>query len=193
MISVLTVIAILSGGIIGFLERITREPIEYQKLKFVKGPAVVAVLSGYTNDPIKDYKKDVSLEEKDHQAILKSLFPATKAGKCFAVAFEVTGQGYHGSLGIMLGIDLQTGRLTGMRVITHTETPGLGARVVEPPFYRQFEGQGIQSVALSGQGGKITAVSGATLSSRGVVEAVRKGLELFDLNKEKIRKAVCRG
>jgi electron transport complex protein RnfG len=193
MIIVLTAIAIVSGTILGFLERVTKEPIEYQKLKFVKGPAVLAVLSGYTNDPIKSYKKDVPLEEKDHQVVRESIFPAEKDGKCFAVAFEVRGQGYHGTLGIMIGIDLKTGKLTGMRVTTHTETPGLGARIVEPSFYTQFSGQGIQGMALSSKGGKINAVSGASISSRGAVEAVRKGLELFQLNKEKIVKAVCRG
>lgn len=190
MIVVLTVIATVMGATLSLVESVTRKPIEYSKLKFVKGPAVLSVLTNYDNDPILDYKKDVTLEEKGEGKITKSLFPAKKNGKSFAVAFEVTGEGYHGPLGIMIGIDLKTGHLTGMRVITHSETPGLGARAVEPGFYKQFSTLGIKDVALSGKGGKINAISGATMTSNGVIDAVRKGLELFARDKDRILGAV---
>jgi electron transport complex protein RnfG len=193
MLIVLTVISILSGGSLSFLERVTREPIEYQKLKFVKGPAVLAVFSDYDNDPIKDYQKDVILDETKNPAIKKSIFPAKKKGECFAVAFEITGEGYHGSLGIMIGVELATGRLTGMRVMTHTETPGLGARAVEPAFYEQFSGVEMQEVGLSQKGGKIDGISGATITSQGVVKAVEDGLALFLRSQDQIRKAVGSG
>ncbi len=191
MIIVLTAISIVSGGSLAFLERITKTPIEYQKLKFVKGPAVLAVLSGYDNDPIKDYRKDVVFEEKDGAVIRKSIFPAKRRGKCFAVAFEVTGQGFGGPIGVMMGVDLKTGHLTGERVTTHSETPGLGARAVEPQFYKQFAGLAPGEVAMSDKGGKINAISGATTTTRGVLNAVRKGLELYSRNKDKIIEA-CR-
>ncbi len=193
MLVVLTVISVISGGLLAFLERTTREPIEYQKLKFVKGPAVLAVFSGYDNDPIKDYRKDVLLEKKEDASIRKNIFPARKDGKVFAVAFEVTGEGYHGPLGIMIGIEIKSGRLTGMRVMIHTETPGLGARAIEPGFYKQFSGMEIEDVALSGKGGKINAISGATITSRGVADAVRKGLELFARTRDEIKSALKAG
>ena len=185
MIVVLTIIAAVMGTALSLVERITREPIEYSKLRFVKGPAVLSVFTDYDNDPIKDFKKDLMLD----QNITKSIFPAKKGGKCFAIAFEVTGEGYGGSLGIMIGIDLKSGDLTGMRVMTHSETPGLGARATEPAFYKQFSGLGIQDVALSDEGGKINAISGASITSQGVVEAIKEGLSLFDRNREKIMSA----
>jgi electron transport complex protein RnfG len=193
MIIVLTAIAVFSGGALGFLDRITQGPIEYQRLKFVKGPAVLAVFSGFDNDPVKDYKKDVALVEKPDLVVKKSIFPAKKDGKCFAVAFQVEGQGYHGQMGIMMGIDVKTDHLTGIRIMTHTETPGLGARVTEPSFYDQFSGLGVGGVALTTKGGKIDAVSGASISSQGVVDAVKTGLALFERNKEKILKTVQAG
>ncbi|MBL7174824.1 MAG: RnfABCDGE type electron transport complex subunit G [Desulfobacteraceae bacterium] len=182
MIIVLTIIATVMGTALSLVESITREPIEYSRLRFVKGPAVLSVFTDYDNDPIKDFKKDVMLGED----ITKSIFPAKKGDKYFAIAFEVTGEGYGGSLGIMIGIDLKSGDLTGLRVITHTETPGLGARVTEPTFYEQFSGLTITDIALSDKGGKVNAISGASISSQGVVEAVKEGLALFDSNKEKI-------
>ncbi|MCJ7594894.1 MAG: RnfABCDGE type electron transport complex subunit G [Desulfobacterales bacterium] len=170
------------GTTLSLIESITREPIEYSKLKLVKGPAILSILTDYDNDPIKDFKKDVQFEKE----ISKSIFPAKKNGKCFAIAFEVTGTGYHGPMGIMMGVDIKSGNLIAMRVMTHTETPGLGARSVEPSFYNQFSDLEIDDVALSDQGGKINAISGATVTSQGVIETVKKGLELFARNKDKI-------
>jgi len=193
MIVVLTVISTVMGATLSLVESITREPIKFSKIKFVKGPAVVAVLPECENDPIQDYKEGVVLEEKAGQKIIKSIFPARKNGKCVAVAFEVTGQGFHGPLGIMIGVDLKTGKLTGMRVMTHTETPGLGARATEPAFYKQFSGLGIKDVVLSDQGGKVDAITGATITSQGVLGAVKAGLQLFSRSKDKIMGAVGAG
>lgn len=186
MIVVLTVIATAMGTTLSVVESITRKPIEYSKLKFVKGPAVLSVLTGYDNDPIQDYRKDVILEETAEGKIIKSLFPAKKNGKTIAVAFEVEGAGYGGPIGIMVGVDLKTGRLTGMRVMTHSETPGLGAKSTEPVFYEQFAGLGTEDAALEPKGGKINAISGATMTSTGVASAVKEALELFGRTKEKI-------
>jgi electron transport complex protein RnfG len=90
----------------------------------------------------------------------------------------------------MIGVDLKTGHLTGMRVMTHIETPGLGARSTESAFYEQFSGLETKDIALSDKGGKINAITGATNTSTGVVEAVKKGLELFARTKDKIVNAV---
>lgn len=190
MILVLTVIALVMGSILSFLKTVLDEPIEYARLKFVKGPAVMAVFSGYDNDPLKDVKKGVPLKQPAGPEVLKSLFPARKDGKCFAVAFEVTGKGYGGLISIMMGVDLKTGLLTGIRVMTHSETPGLGARATEPSFYKQFTNLAPKDVALASKGGKINAISGATNTSKGVVEAVQKGLELFARSKDRITRAV---
>jgi electron transport complex protein RnfG len=193
MLIVLTVIATVSGSGLAVLERMTRESIEYQKLKLVKGPAVLAILSGYDNNPVKDVEKDVLLQESEDQLVRKSLFPARKEGKPFAVAFEMTGQGYGGKLEVMIGIDLASGKLLGMRVTTHSETPGLGARSTDAQFYEQFSGLTPEEVELASKGGTIDAISGATVTSTGVVRAVREGLELFSQSKGKIAAALQSG
>jgi electron transport complex protein RnfG len=193
MLIVLTAISVISGSSLAFLERITREPINYQKLKFVKGPAVTAVLEGCENDPVKDYKKDILFQKDGDKEIRKSVFPAIKNGDLFALAFEVTGKGYHGPIDIMIGINISTGKLTGIRVMTHTETPGLGARAAEPEFYEQFSGKGIKETALSSKGGAVDAISGATMTSTGVSDAIRKGMELFEDSREAILKEITSG
>jgi electron transport complex protein RnfG len=190
MVVVLTVIATVMGSILSFMKSYLNEQIEYSTIKFVKGPAVLAVITGYDNDPLRDVSKGVVLEEKGDSSVVKAIFPAKKNGKPFAIAFEVTGKGYGGLIGIMIGVDLKTGHLTGMRVMTHVETPGLGARSTEPAFYEQFSGLEPKDVAMSAKGGKINAISGATSTSTGVVQAVKEGLELFNRTKDEIINAL---
>jgi electron transport complex protein RnfG len=63
--------------------------------------------------------------------------------------------------------------------MTHTETPGLGARIVEPEFTDQFAGLDLETTKLSAEGGKVDALSGATFSTVGVITAVGAALEQF--------------
>ena len=190
MLVVLTAISVVSGSSLAFLEHITREPITYQKLKYVKGPAVEAVLKGSENDPIKEHKEEILFQKDGNEEIRKTVFPAMKDGKLFALAFEVRAKGYHGPIDIMMGINVVTGKLTDIRIMSHSETPGLGARAAEPEFYEQFSGMDMAQTALSDEGGNINAVTGATITSTGVSEAVRKGMELFEKLKEDILEEV---
>jgi electron transport complex protein RnfG len=68
--------------------------------------------------------------------------------------------------------------------MTHTETPGLGARIVEPSFTDQFAGLDADTTKLSAEGGKVDALSGATSSTVGVVTAVTEALKEFPKIKE---------
>lgn len=79
------------------------------------------------------------------------------------------------------------GTITGISIMRHSETPGLGARVVEPAFTNQFAGMKLSGqLNLSARGGKIDGVSGASFSSQGVVSAVRKALQLFPKVKKEV-------
>ncbi|MCK4613448.1 MAG: FMN-binding protein, partial [Thermoplasmata archaeon] len=71
--------------------------------------------------------------------------------------------------------------LRGISIISHSETPGLGEKIVEASFLEQFEGIGVNDVRLTKDDGGIDAISGATISSSAVVEAV------YDHAKEKAR------
>jgi electron transport complex protein RnfG len=78
----------------------------------------------------------------------------------------------------MIGVN-PDGTLTGISIMTHIETPGLGARIVEPEFTDQFAGLDLETTKLSAEGGKVDALSGATFSTVGVIAAVSAALEQF--------------
>lgn len=87
-------------------------------------------------------------------------------------AFLAVGKGYGGLIDILVGLENET-TIKGVTIVSHLESPGLGARITESVFTDQFVGVNIADVALRQKGGEIDAITGATISSRAVVEAIR--------------------
>jgi len=107
-----------------------------------------------------------------------------------AVAFEVTGQGYAGPIRVLLGIGAD-GRILGARVLAHAETPGLGDKieVARNDWILSFDGRSLKDPAPDGwavkkDGGIYDQFSGATITPRAVVKAVKGGLELFEAQRD---------
>jgi Na+-translocating ferredoxin:NAD+ oxidoreductase subunit G len=181
----------LSGVVLAAIQNVTKDRIEYQQLMFVKGPTIKAIMKGCSNDPLTDR---VRLADKDKE---RQVFVGKFDGKPNVVAFETFGKGYGGLMGVMVGIDLETDQIIGVGVTTHSETPGMGSRAkTEPEFTAQFEGMAIADpFQVKADGGQIDALSGATISSRGVCGAVVEAGEIYqrikpDL-KEKIKQLQC--
>lgn len=186
MVVVLTIICAASAFSLAYVKDVTQAPREYQLLKFVQEPSIKSVLSGYDNDPIQDrIKLPAGKDEKGREAFI-NVFPAKKDGKVIAVAYASASRGYHDLIDLMVGIDANA-KLTGVSIMTHSETPGLGARVSEPQFTSQFKGMDLSGdLNLTGKGGKVEGITGATLSSTGVVNAVRQALEEFPKIKKEV-------
>jgi electron transport complex protein RnfG len=178
MVVVLLVICTTSGVVLSYVNEATKAPREYQYIKFVQEPSIKAVLSGYDNDPVKDRMQLNLGDDQEGNPVEKVVFPARKDGKTFEVAYSAAAKGYHDLIEVMVGVDPE-GTLIGVSIMTHTETPGLGARIVEPEFTEQFAGLDLETTKLSAEGGKVDAVSGATFSTAGVITAVRAALEQF--------------
>ncbi len=184
MVVVLAVICTTSGVVLSYVNEATEAPREYQYIKYVQEPSLKAVLSGYDNDPIKDRIRVPLGEDKQGNPVEKVIFPAKKDGETFAVAYSSVAKGYHDLIEVMVGVG-PGGKLTGISIMSHSETPGLGARVVEPKFTDQFAGLDLDTTKLSSEGGKVDALSGATFSTIGVITAVSAALEQFpEIKKE---------
>ena len=178
MVVVLAVICTTSGVVLSYVNEVTEEPREYQFIKFVQEPSMKAVLSGYDNDPIKERIKLAMGEDEEGNPIEVVVFPAKKGGETQAIAYSAAAKGYHDLIEVMIGVN-PDGTLTGISIMTHTETPGLGARIVEPEFTDQFTGLDLDTTNLSAEGGQVDTLSGATFSTVGVITAVRTALEQF--------------
>jgi len=193
MIVVLAAITGVSGLLLAGVNQGTKDQRKKQLLQFVKGPAISEVLSGSENQPLDDVKElEVKAAEGQDTVSVVDIFPAYKSEELWAVAFEVTGKGYGGDIGVIVGIDVAAEKLLGIGITAHKETPGLGARIREQGFRSGFAGLGLSgAVTVKAEGGEVDAISGATISSRGVCEAVTEAFEFYRENKEEILASVA--
>jgi len=76
---------------------------------------------------------------------------------------------------MMVGFNPESNTLTGMTVLSHLETPGLGARIQESWFQEQFKGKSADDPFIAKQ--DIDAISGATISSKAVGDIIKDTLD----------------
>ena len=97
--------------------------------------------------------------------------------------FEVSTSGFGGAMGVTVGI-AQDGTVSGVRVGTHSETPGLGSKSTDESFYGQYAGKAAMGDALSvvkraPKDNEIQAITAATITSRAVTGAVNDAMEAY--------------
>ena len=179
LVVVLGLICLASGATLALVYDVTKKPIEMQVLKNVEGPALEAVLTDKDNNPIEENFKVPAGKDAKGRDVEKTIFPAKKGGKLVAVALASQGKGFDGNIGVMVGIDTE-GKLTGIAIMKHSETPGIGSRITEATFTNQFQGKPLDSPTA------VDGVSGATYSTKGVFAAVNKAVDFYKNNKDQI-------
>lgn len=182
MVVVLTILSVLSGGGLAFVKQKTEGQIEDNKLNFVKGPAVKQILKGVSNNPVQDRFK---IKDGDVERIF---FVGVKDDKANEVVFESSGKGFGGDVGIVVGVNLDSDKIVGVGVTTHSETPGVGSRAkTDPTFVSQFKGQSInQEFKVKNDGGQVDAIGGATITSRAISAGLTDAAKIYDKLKPQI-------
>jgi electron transport complex protein RnfG len=93
---------------------------------------------------------------------------------------QLAPEGYSGKIDMLVGISTgEEKKITGMRVIRHTETPGLGALAVRPEFYRKFEDRRLVPLSVvrtSPDKDEIDAITSATITTRAITYAVNEAM-----------------
>lgn len=186
MIVVLTVLSSFSGGLLAAIRGGTKDKIETQQLLFVKGPAIRNILDGCSNNPIVNRFK---IKDGD---IERSFFVGIFDGNANAIAFEGTGKGFGGDIGLMVGVSLNNDKIIDIGVTTHSETPGIGSKAqTDLKFSNQFKGlAAVEPCKVKPDGGVIDAISGATVTSRGVCVGVSNAAEIYKRLKPQIAEKI---
>lgn len=104
-------------------------------------------------------------------SVVKAVFQAGDTG----YVVQVAPSGFGGNLNMMVGVGAD-GTVTGVDIISHAETSGLGANATKPAFKDQYRGQ-TGPLAVKKDGGTIDALTGATITSRAVTSGVNAALE----------------
>ncbi len=120
------------------------------------------------------------------------VYIGTHSGRISALAFQVSSQGYAGDINIMIGLDA-SGNILGVRVISHSETPGLGDKIEldKSDWVLSFNGLSLDNTPQEQWGvkkdnGRFDQFTGATITPRTVVREIHEGLEFFNHHKNDI-------
>jgi len=165
---VLVLICVVSAASLAMVYRITAPLIAEAEEKKESGEALMVIL------PQAD-----SFERR--QAGEMEYFEGYKDGRRIGYILKATASGYAGDINMLVGLDLDY-EITGISVLEHQETPGLGANLTEiksgedsPWFLRQLERRHALGLRLE----NVQAITGATITSKAVVEGIREAVEAF--------------
>lgn len=153
----------ISGAIIAGTYTITEPAAHAQRIK-AKNDAM--------RELVKDAEVFKAVEGKEGWYI------AEKGGKAIAFVVPAVGKGYAGAIEMLAGVTMD-GKLIDYKVLKHAETPGLGDKMVEPKFRKQFAGKtpADLEVVKVPTDKNIQALTGATITSRAVTKGVREAIE----------------
>ncbi|MCC4276056.1 electron transport complex subunit RsxG [Marinomonas communis] len=187
----LGIFAVMTAGLIAVTHQLTEHTIEDN--------IVQAQLSAF-NEILPADRYDNNLAEAnimlDADPLLGSAEPvqafiARKDGQVSAIIFEtIAPGGYNGNLDLLVAVD-RNGVVTGSRVISHKETPGLGDKVdlQKSKWILSFGDKSLENTSLKQwnvkkDGGEFDQFTGATITPRAVVRAVKNTLLYFNENKD---------
>jgi electron transport complex protein RnfG len=150
----LTAVVLVSVILLSFIDNLTRGKIEEEQEKQTNRmlQAMFPAMTGYT------LINDIYVIESNNQRI--------------GYAYIATGRGYGGTISILVGLEDEN-TIKGISIVSQTETAGLGNRITMPSFTDQFADKQINDIKLKRDNGQIDGITGATISSKAVIEAVR--------------------
>jgi electron transport complex protein RnfG len=170
MIAVLTVIGLVSGGVLAYVYQLTLPKIEQNRIK-------------ETDAAIYKVLPETKVYDKAEKGDLTYYKCFDDRERIIGTAILCKGNGYQGEIKIMVGVNADFSRFTGMVVLEQVETPGLGARIVEAKFQEQFKNLAAKPPIEYVKGveptkpNEIQAITGATISSAAVVNIINKTVE----------------
>lgn len=150
---ILSVICLVASGLLAGVNSLTKQQILRQAQAEEENSLKEVLPEAESFQPITSAGEVIYYKAKDKQQQL------------IGVAFKTTGKGYSSDIVTMVGMSID-GTVKTIKVLSQNETPGLGARVAEEAFTGQFKNKRDLNA--------VNAVTGATISSRAVIEAVKK-------------------
>jgi len=181
-------IALVAGTALTLASNATRAPIAAAEAHDTQMTLAQVLPAGSADN---DLLADV-LELPGPAASTRRIHIARKAGVVTGAVFNVAERGYSGEIRLLMAVD-PAGRVLGVRVLKHTETPGLGDKIeiARNPWITSFNGHSLgdptaEQWAVRKDGGIYDSFAGATITPRAVVKAVKGGLDYFAAHRNAI-------
>lgn len=189
--------AIITGGTIALTHALTQDRIE-QQIARAEAAALFEIIPANRHDnelPRATVSLPASKTLTDGEPL--TAWVARRGERPFALILPVTAtDGYSGDIRLLIGIDLE-GRILGVRVTDHRETPGLGDKIEtrKSDWILTFEGRSLDNPepeqwAVKKNGGVFDQFTGATITPSAVVSTVKETLMYFRENRQQIREII---
>ena len=180
MVLVLTLVAVIMGGILAYVNHLTEGPIAEQKEKAL-ADGIKAVM---VCDDLKVAKTDV-VKQNDAKGkeMTFTVYQIQDAqGNDLGAAVESTTMGFGGDLKVLVGFDTK-GTILGYTLLEHAETPGLGAKA-DQWFQDEMKGDVVgenpaEPLTVSKDGGKVDAITASTITSRAFLLALNNAYKAY--------------
>ena len=177
MVLALGCICLVCSALLGLVNHVTAEPIAEANLAKTNN-AIAAVVPAFDNVPSEDVMT-VEVDGKQY-----TVYPASYEGKVVGYAVQVKPTGFGGTIDMLVGFDAATGIIYNTSVISHSETPGLGAKITETgagSFRSQFDGMDPAKTKfmVSKDGGDIDAITASTITSRAFTSGVAEAYKVY--------------
>ena len=179
MTLVLTLVAVVMGGILAFVNHLTESPIAEQKAKaLADGIKTVMVCNDLVVAEPVEVKQDI--DGKEHTFIIYNVKDAQ--GKDLGAAVQSVTMGFGGDLKVLVGFDTE-GNILGYTLLEHAETPGLGAKA-DQWFQKGQKGDiigksPVEPLTVSKDGGQVDAITASTITSRAFLKAVNNAYNAY--------------
>jgi len=183
----LGVFALLASGALAWASNATGGAIAAAEAKDLRDSLAEVLPQGMADN---DFLKDTVELEKEGKTV--TIYRARQAGVVKAALFKVAQRGYAGDIQVLMAVD-SDGKTLGVRVLKHSETPGLGDKieVKKDPWVKSFDGKSLvdptpDKWAVKKDGGIFDQFAGATITPRAVVKAVKGGMDFYAEHRKEI-------
>ena len=183
----LGVFALLASGALAWASSATGAAIAAAEAKDLRDSLAEVLPQGLADN---DFLKDTVELEKEGKTV--TIYRARKEGVVKAALFKVAQRGYAGDIQVLMAVD-SAGKTLGVRVLKHSETPGLGDKieVKKDPWVKSFNGKSLgdpapEKWAVKKDGGIFDQFAGATITPRAVVKAVKGGMDFYAEHRKEI-------
>lgn len=188
-LAVLVVVATLAALLLAGLDATTRDRIARNEAQQLMATLQAVLPPGYDNEPHLD-RVMIAVPDRPGSADALPVYRARLGDEpAGLVLTAVAPDGYVDAIRLLVGVGADD-QVIGVRVIAHTETPGLGDGIdaARSDWILAFDGREAGAAdpawALRRDGGDFDQLSGATVTSRAVLNAVRRTLDYYRMNRE---------
>ena len=177
MIFVLAAISMISAAAVSSAYLTTAPTIEENTKKAEMAAIVDLFGNDFDNDPLAE---KTAIKDRDGNDLV--VYPLRKEDGILGLAINTySSQGFGGDIYLMVGFYID-GTMAGYKVLNHKETPGLGSKIESEGFMSQFKWLRIfeNTLDLRSRGGEIDGITSATISSKAVIDAVKRAKNAYD-------------